>query len=75
MMTIGTSLVLSALINHLLFYQQEGIHPAKYLARAKWVQITNEAGWDEETCQAYIRQAYDIICGKLTKKARAEIGV
>lgn len=54
---------------------QEGIFPAKYLARAKWVQITDEAAWDEETCHAYIRQAYDIICGKLTKKARAELGV
>lgn len=54
---------------------QEGIFPAKYLARAKWVQLTDKAGWDEETCKAYISQAYEIICSKLTKKARAELGV
>ncbi|MGJ8528477.1 MmcQ/YjbR family DNA-binding protein [Maritalea sp.] len=54
---------------------QEGIEPAKYLARAKWVQVREEAGWDEATFHAYIQQAYDIIVGKLTKKARAELGL
>jgi len=54
---------------------QEGINPAKYLARAKWVQISANAGWDAETCHAYIAQAYDIISSKLTKKMRAELSL
>ncbi|MCZ4271862.1 MmcQ/YjbR family DNA-binding protein [Maritalea porphyrae] len=54
---------------------QEGIRPAKYLARAKWVQISHKANWDEETCQAYIKQAYDIITAKLTKKTREELEI
>jgi len=52
---------------------QEGIHPAKYLARAKWVQISHKAEWDAPTCQTYINQAYEIILAKLTKKTRAEL--
>ncbi|MFT6656997.1 MmcQ/YjbR family DNA-binding protein [Maritalea sp.] len=53
---------------------QDGIQQAKYLARAKWVQISDKAGWDDETCHAYIKQAYDIISSKLTKRIRAELG-
>lgn len=54
---------------------QEHISPAKYLARAKWVQVSAKTGWDEDTCHAYIQQAYDIISSKLTKKVRAELGI
>jgi predicted DNA-binding protein (MmcQ/YjbR family) len=52
---------------------QEGIRPAKYLARAKWVQVSEKAGWDDETFKAYIKNAYDLIFAKLPKKLRDEL--
>nr|WP_255768809.1 MmcQ/YjbR family DNA-binding protein [Maritalea mediterranea] len=50
--------------------EQEGIEPAKYLARAKWVQVNEDAGWDTETFHAYIENAYKIVFAKLPKKVR-----
>lgn len=50
--------------------EQPGIEPAKYLARAKWVQVNAEAGWDEETFHAYIDNAYKLVFAKLPKKMR-----
>lgn len=55
--------------------EQEGIRPAKYLARAKWVQVCDDAGWDNDTCKAYIENAYQIILAKLPKKTRFELDI
>ena len=52
---------------------QEGIRPAKYLARAKWVQVSHEAGWDDDTFRDYIKNAYQLIFEKLPKKVRTEL--
>ncbi|WP_424983897.1 MmcQ/YjbR family DNA-binding protein [Maritalea sp. S77] len=53
--------------------EQPGIAPAKYLARAKWVQVNEEAGWDEATFHAYIQNAYNLILAKLPKKIRENL--
>lgn len=50
--------------------EQPGIEPAKYLARAKWVQVNEEAGWSVEDFHAYIENAYKIVFAKLPKKVR-----
>lgn len=50
--------------------EQTGIEPARYLARAKWVQVNADAGWDDETFQAYIENAYKLVFAKLPKKTR-----
>lgn len=55
--------------------EQMGIRPARYLARAKWVQVVDESGWDNDAYKAYIEQAYEIIKGKLTKAKRSELGL
>lgn len=53
---------------------QQGIRPAPYLARHKWVQI------DPATCalpsadlEALVRQSYELVFAKLTKKRQREI--
>jgi predicted DNA-binding protein (MmcQ/YjbR family) len=46
--------------------------PAKYLARAKWVQITGKAMPDAEL-KARLTQAYAIVRAGLTRKAQAAL--
>ncbi|MBL4837445.1 MAG: MmcQ/YjbR family DNA-binding protein [Kordiimonadaceae bacterium] len=53
----------------------EGVIPAPYLARAKWVQVLSNASLADEDIQSYIVEAHSIIAGKLTKKARTELGL
>jgi predicted DNA-binding protein (MmcQ/YjbR family) len=49
--------------------------PAPYLARAKWVQVTPDHAWDDEELAAHLAQAHAIVAGKLTRKARAALGL
>lgn len=62
-------------MSYSLLTQQEGLIPAPYLARAKWVQMEQEGALTEEDLKAYITAAHKIIAGKLTKKARKELGL
>ena len=57
-----------------LLPEQEGIIPAPYLARAKWVQV-RQGAMSEEDLKLHIDGAYEIIAKKLTKKLRKEIGL
>jgi predicted DNA-binding protein (MmcQ/YjbR family) len=52
-----------------------GFAPAPYLARAKWVQITNPSLLHKEEWEFYIRQSYDLVKAKLTKRVRADLGL
>jgi predicted DNA-binding protein (MmcQ/YjbR family) len=52
--------------------EREGIVPAPYMARAKWVALeTFDALSDRET-QERIRESYDLVFAKLTKRQQAE---
>ncbi|PCJ94237.1 MAG: hypothetical protein COA52_05770 [Hyphomicrobiales bacterium] len=53
----------------------EGIIPAPYLARAKWVRVEADAEFSDEDRQAYMAQAHKIISTKLTKKLQKELGL
>lgn len=55
--------------------EQPGIVPAPYLARAKWVQVQEEDGMQDEEIRAYITQAHEIIAAKLTKAVRKTLGL
>ncbi len=55
--------------------EQPGIVPAPYLARAKWVQVEEADAMSDRDLQDYIRTAYDIVAGKLTKARRKELGI
>lgn len=58
-----------------ILIEQPGIVPAPYLARAKWVQVETDDALGDDDIKDYIGAAYTIICGKLTRKQRRELGV
>lgn len=62
-------------LSYALLTQQDGLVPAPYLARAKWVQMERSGALPEEDLKAYIAAAHKIIAGKLTKKQRKDLGL
>ncbi|WP_029042129.1 MmcQ/YjbR family DNA-binding protein [Cucumibacter marinus] len=61
--------------SYAMLTEQAGIHPAPYLARAKWVQVSAEAGFTSADFKAYLTQAHSLIAAKLTKKLREDLGL
>ncbi|KZK79721.1 hypothetical protein PsAD13_05067 [Pseudovibrio sp. Ad13] len=61
-------------LSYQILTEQEGIIPAPYLARAKWVQIETAQAMADEDIKDYVRKAHSIIARKLTKKLQKEIG-
>ena len=49
--------------------------PAPYLARAGWVNLPDPDAWDDEELAEHFAIAHRIVAVKLTKKARAELGL
>lgn len=49
--------------------------PAPYMAKAKWVHLADPAVWDEVELADHLKTAHTLIAAKLTKKARAELGL
>lgn len=62
-------------ISYALLTQQDGLIPAPYLARAKWVQLEKDGALPDEDLKAYIVAAHKIIAQKLTKKQQKELGL
>lgn len=58
-----------------LLPDQEGIIPAPYLARAKWVQLETMETMEDEEIKSHIDAAHEIIGRKLTKKRQKELGL
>ncbi|SNY90354.1 Predicted DNA-binding protein, MmcQ/YjbR family [Cohaesibacter sp. ES.047] len=56
-----------------LLPDQEGIVPAPYLARAKWVQLQTPDAMSDEDLKLHLDKAYEIIARKLTAKHRKEL--
>ena len=54
---------------------REGFIPAPYLARAKWVMVSNDAKLSKQEWQTYLKQSYELIASKLTKKQRRELQI
>jgi predicted DNA-binding protein (MmcQ/YjbR family) len=52
---------------------REGIIPAPYLARYKWVLISEDAGLSDKQWKHYISQSYDLIKSKLPKRIQKEL--
>ena len=55
--------------------RQDGIVPAPYLARAKWVQVQNPDAMSDDDLRGYIEDAHALISAKLTKAKRTELGL
>jgi len=53
----------------------EGVTPAPYLARAKWVRVTPGSELSEDDIRAYVVEAHRLIAGKLPRKIQDEIGL
>ncbi len=49
--------------------------PAPYLARAKWVNLECIDDWPDDELAEHLVIAHGIIAAKLTKKARAALGL
>jgi predicted DNA-binding protein (MmcQ/YjbR family) len=49
--------------------------PAPYLARAQWLYFADLAAEDDAEVADWLKTAHGLIAAKLTKKARAEIGL
>jgi predicted DNA-binding protein (MmcQ/YjbR family) len=54
---------------------RDGFMPAPYMARAKWVLVTDASKLSKKEWESRIRESYDLVKGKLTKKLRSELGI
>jgi predicted DNA-binding protein (MmcQ/YjbR family) len=52
-----------------------GITQAPYFAKGQWVHVERGADISDRDLRAYVREAHRIIAGKLTRKARLELGL
>lgn len=53
--------------------EMPGVIPAPYLARAKWVALETESALPRAEVQRLLRQSYDLVFAKLTKKTQTQI--
>jgi predicted DNA-binding protein (MmcQ/YjbR family) len=54
---------------------RQGFQPAPYMARAKWVLVTQPTILHKKEWEEYIKQSYELVKAKLTKKLRASLGI
>ncbi|MFL5810809.1 MAG: MmcQ/YjbR family DNA-binding protein [Flavisolibacter sp.] len=54
---------------------REGFMPAPYMARAKWVLVTSPSKLNKKEWEKRIRESYEFVKAKLTKKVRQELGI
>lgn len=53
----------------------EGVGQAPYFAKRAWVRVSPEADLSAKDLEAYVAASYEMIASKLTRKARAELGL
>jgi predicted DNA-binding protein (MmcQ/YjbR family) len=53
----------------------EGVRQAPYFAKRAWVRVSPEADLSAKDIEAYVAASYEMIASKLTRKARAELGL
>lgn len=54
--------------------ERDGIRPAPYMARAKWVQV-DAGAMSEDDMRDYLIEAHRLIAARLTRASRAELGL
>jgi len=47
--------------------EQEGIHPAPYVGRYKWVILDNLSALSDDDLREFVRQSYEMIAAKVPK--------
>ena len=55
--------------------ESEGFKPAPYLARAKWVLCADSSKLNKNDLKNCLRQSYELITSKFTKKQKKYIGL
>jgi predicted DNA-binding protein (MmcQ/YjbR family) len=53
--------------------EREGIIPAPYLARAKWVSVERHDAVDADDLKGLIRNSYEMVKARLPKKVQARL--
>ena len=54
---------------------KDGFAPAPYMARAKWVLVTDPSKMNKKEWEQYIKGSYELIKNKLTRKLRDKLGI
>jgi predicted DNA-binding protein (MmcQ/YjbR family) len=54
--------------------EQEGIDPAPYMARNKWVAIERFDVLSDKELKSLLRNSYDMVLEKLPKRVREQLG-
>lgn len=54
---------------------RDGIVQAAHFAKRQWVSITQRNKLKPKEWEHYVRQSYELVKSKLTKKLRAELGI
>ena len=62
-------------ISYALLIDHGLARPAPYLARAKWVQLVSRDALTDQDLRAYVAQAHALIAARLTRQARAQLGL
>jgi predicted DNA-binding protein (MmcQ/YjbR family) len=55
--------------------QLDGVGQAPYFAKRQWVSVAKGAALNDAELKGYIAASHRIVASKLTKKARAELGL
>ncbi|VAW21098.1 hypothetical protein MNBD_ALPHA12-1422 [hydrothermal vent metagenome] len=55
--------------------QLNGVRPARYLARAKWVEVMASSQLGESDLRDYIVEAHRLVASKLTMRVKDELGL
>ena len=55
--------------------ESEGFKPAPYLARAKWVLVTDSTRLSRKDLKNYLQQSYEMIKSKIPRKQRKVLGL
>lgn len=58
-----------------LLTQQDGVAPAPYMQRMKWVRLETINALPDDELRARLKEAHALIVSKLPKKTRAELGM
>ncbi|HUI43001.1 MAG TPA: MmcQ/YjbR family DNA-binding protein [Terriglobia bacterium] len=54
--------------------ERDGVIPAPYLARAKWVALENEGALPAPEIKRLLSHAYEVVFAKLPKRTQAALG-
>ena len=55
--------------------ERDGIIPAPYLARNKWVQVQRSSALNKKEWEQYIQESYRLVATGLSKKLQKELGI